>query len=230
VTRTLEPKQQPITATIPQDLLQPTTVIKPRSLPIKIDKTPPEACILHDAEDHLIVVVAEDNLSGLASNNSTIQASDVSAINWTSHGPDVAESRRYSASNAAGNTLDLCLNIRCQLDEHEAVVQRILYNGKELRDIPLVRNTITFRRLRGVNGCTRPLLGVAQQVSLGAGKERRTVRTAWDVLHGDSRLWSWRGAPCCSNEKENEEACESTCGLGRLVVFTHGGELGEKIQ
>lgn len=74
-------------------------------MPIKIDKTPPEACILYDAEDHLIVVVAEDNLSGLASNNSTIQASDVSAIDWTSHGSDVAESRRYSASDAAGNTL-----------------------------------------------------------------------------------------------------------------------------
>lgn len=123
-------------------------------------------------------------MSGLVNNNSTIQASDVSAINWTSHGSDVAESRRYSVSDVAGNTLDLCLNVRCQLDEYEVVVQRILYNGKELRKIPLIRNTITFRRLRGVNGCTRPLLGVVQQVSLGAGKERRTVRTVWDVYMG----------------------------------------------
>lgn len=96
----------------------------------------------------------------------------------------MAESRRYSVSDVAGNTLDLCLNVRCQLDEYEVVVQRILYNGKELRKIPLIRNTITFRRLRGVNGCTRPLLGVVQQVSLGAGKERRTVRTVWDVYMG----------------------------------------------
>lgn len=65
---------------------------------------------------------------------------------------DVAESRRYSVSDVAGNTLDLCLNVRCQLDEYEVVVQRILYKGKELRKIPLIRNTITFRRLRGVNG------------------------------------------------------------------------------
>jgi len=49
-------------------------------------------------------------------------------------------------------------------------------------------------------------------------------------LHGDSTLWRWRGESCCGNEKESKEACESTCGLRRLVVFTHGGELGEKVQ
>jgi hypothetical protein len=108
-----------------------------------------------------------DGRSGV--NPGAIAPSSVVDMTWTQFGSDVAEERKYTISNHAGNTLDLGMKIKCLPNEYEINVVKLDHNGENVPHPPQL-NSIYFRRVLGAH---HPLLAVKQLIGLGRGDARK---------------------------------------------------------
>ena len=100
-----------------------------KSLPVRIDKTAPEAVIRFDARLDDVVVFARDGLSG--SDATAVPILSRTPTQWTSFGSDVAELRVYRLSDYADNATTLTLKVRCSPFAYEASVVGLSYDDEQ---------------------------------------------------------------------------------------------------
>ncbi|MET0842655.1 MAG: hypothetical protein ABWY23_02315 [Mycetocola sp.] len=99
-----------------------------QTLPVRIDKTAPEAVIRFDPSTDDVVVFTRDGLSG--SDATAVPILSRTATSWTSFGSDVAELRVYQLSDYADNTTTLTLKVRCSPFAWEASVVGLSYDDE----------------------------------------------------------------------------------------------------
>lgn len=186
---------------------------------VRIDKTPPEAVITYDAKTHRIVVTATDALSGV--NPGPIAPSSVLAS--TEFGSDAVETRTYRIVDHADNSLELTMRVKVEHEEFKFSIIDLRYDGGS-KPRALQQNKIEFERLVGLSH-DHPRLRVNQEVSLGEGDTRTTVKATWGVLHDETKIEHLTGDFDEQIGERLREKEERKSGLILLRIVTDNGLL-----